>query len=126
MEFVYAILWTDGALKLSDMAEACRKEKWIPVYTYRTDQEPDTVRVMCFKKESEAKKFAKLNLPRKWLQGTVKLCVPEQEWCKERGWKIVVWTQASIIKNRKDFTIGPEILEFQDEPAVYANRACES
>lgn len=126
MEFVYAILWTDGVLKLSDMATACQREKWIPIYTYRTDQEPDTVLVVCFKKETEAKKFAKLNLPRDWLKGTVKLCAPERDWCENRGWKIVVLNKAVAIKNRKDFTIGAEILEFQEEPDVYANRTCES
>jgi hypothetical protein len=126
MNVVYAVLWTDGALKYNDMAGACQKEKWIPIYTFRTVEEPETVRVVCFKKESEAKKFATLNLPRDWLKGTVKMCEPEQAWCRDCGWKLVVWKKAVVVKNRKDFTIASEILEFQGEPGIYANRKCES
>lgn len=128
MGAVYAILYNDGVLKVSDIQTACRVERWIPVYTIRTAREPALVQIVCFTKESEAKKFAKMNLPkdRAWIKGTAKICEPEQEWCKKQGWKIMVLAKAVKMVDRKDFTIQYESLEFQTEPEIYRNRKCES
>jgi hypothetical protein len=71
---VWAVIFSDGALKLSDL-EQIKEEKWVPLAAIRPKDDPDApARILFFPDGMVAYKFVKRNERFKsWLRGGLQL-----------------------------------------------------
>jgi len=117
------ILFTDGILKLHEIAKECKKDKWVPVCVYREKLVVDGVpTVIGFNSQEIAKKFAKRNLPKEWLRGSIRLTEESITWIKNKGWKIEFFTYPKLITSHPLYEISFEIIELGNEPDLYCQR----
>lgn len=117
------ILFTDGVLKLHEIADECKKGKWVPVCVYREKSVVDGIpTVIGFNDQETAKKFAKRNLPKEWLRGGVELTKQDMQWIKDKGWNIEVFTFPKLMTSHPLYEISFEVIELSDEPDLRYQR----
>ena len=115
-----AILHTDGVLKYEEIADGCRREKWIPLLVYRPRgklNEPPTV--IIFETQDIARRFTLRNTPKGHLRGGINLTPQDMDWIKKQGWKVEFLNWPRLMTNLPDIELGFEVLEFQQIPEVY-------
>jgi len=111
---MHAILYTDDQIKLGDIRKECREQQWVPVLTYIDSDKTTTV--VCFNELKTAYSFARRNLDKKWVQGSVSLMPDDIDWIENKGWKIEILDFPKKYKDR--FHIGFEIVWLSTKPDV--------
>lgn len=119
------ILFTDGVMQTHEIAGECKSQRWVPICVYREKGVNDAVpTVIGFNNAETAKKFAKRNIPKDWVQGGVSLTDEDVQWIKNKGWKIEIFTFPKLMTSHPVYEISFEVLEFtgEDEPEVHYQR----
>ena len=104
---MFAILHTDGNLKLKDLYTECRDQKWIPILTYEN-------KVVCFHFQDVAKRFAKRNLPKDWLTGAIQLDRDAIKKIRDSGLKIDILDYPKKLNVKFEL----EVIEFNYKPEI--------
>jgi len=79
---LYAIVCTQGHMKLKDINDECLPQKWAPLVVFRQDGK--TI-LSLFDSPLIAKRFAERNFPKTWLTGMVNLNPRDFEILNEKG-----------------------------------------
>ena len=118
---MFALLYTDGQLRLRDIMKECVQEKWIPLFVYR-ESDSDNPILPVFNDQNIAKSFMKRNLPKDWSHGTIMLSEDDLNSIKEKGWTLQVFDFPRKIKDCVNILMGLEIFELQEEPDLVTSR----
>lgn len=118
---MFALIYTDGQLKLNDIIKECINQKWIPLMIYR-DIIKSVVHIPLFNCESVAKSFMKRNLPKSWSHGTIALCNNDLVSLSTKGWILQNFEFPNKIKDRTDIQIGFEIFELDESPDLITTK----
>jgi hypothetical protein len=113
---MFAIVFSDGQIKFSEINKECREEKWIPIAVLRYQDE--SISVPCFEINDTAKQFAKRNFPKNWVQAAILLGDNELEFIERKGWKVEILHFPQLFTSRKDVRLDFEVLDFFEKPNV--------
>lgn len=116
---MYAVLCTDGQMDAGAIIKECPSQKWAPIFAY---YEKGVTYIPLFHDPMTARKFAKRNLPKDWLQGAV-FTIPENiAWMENKGWKMTTMNFPRLMTGLPGITIGFEVMEFIEEPEIKVSR----
>ena len=118
---MFALLYTDGQLKINDIIKECIAQKWIPLFVFR-EISSSILTLPIFECEELAKSFMKRNLPKKWCHGTILLSDEDKDTMIEKGWNLQTYTFPNKISDRRDIQIGFEIFEMDQSPDYFTTR----
>jgi hypothetical protein len=111
------VVYTDGLLKVREIAKECKKQKWIPICVYREKSAVNKVpTVIIFHNQSIAKQFAKRNLPKEWPLATIQMHQNDLAFIKSKGWNFEVFSFPRLMTTHPLYEISFEIIELADEP----------
>jgi hypothetical protein len=112
---MFAILCTDGQMKLDEVRNECLPGKWVPLFAYWLNGE-EHPNIPVFHDSETAKAFIKKNLPPEWIHGGVQLTDRDVKWMEDKGWRIRQLSYPQRIQASKICKIGLEVLELEVEP----------
>lgn len=113
---MFAVIFSDGEIKLDDLRDDCREHLWIPIAVCK--DRIGSVTVLCFSCPDTAKRFAKRNMPKAWVQGAVLLDDDQIAFINSKKWKIEILGFPRIFRDNPDQVLGFEIVEFSQKPAM--------
>lgn len=113
---MFAVIFSDGEVKLDDLRYDCREHLWIPIAVHKDRN--GSVTVLCFNEADTARRFAKRNIPKTWVQGAVLLNDDQIAFINSKRWKIEVLGFPRIFRDNPDQVLGFEIVEFDEKPSM--------
>lgn len=113
---MFAVIFSDGEIKLDDLKNDCREHLWIPIAVHK--DRDGSVTVLCFNEADTAKRFAKRNIPKTWVHGAVLLNDDQIAFINSKKWKIEILGFPRIFRDNPDQVLGFEIVEFSEKPGM--------
>ena len=95
-----------------ELKEECSSGKWLPVLVIRTEKDGSPI-IPLFDSVQVAARFAKRNLPKGWLCGTVNMRLKDAQWMDQKGWRAIKFDYPRKLVDIVGFDV--EILEFEPE-----------
>lgn len=102
-------------MQLDDVANECKKEKWVPLFVYR---ENGKTIIPLFKDTKVLKSFLRKNFPSEWLKAAFQLNINDLEKIKNENWQIRQMTYGNKLKDIPNIEFGIEILKIDEEPGL--------
>lgn len=115
---MFAVLCTEGQMQLQDVANECKKEKWVPLFVYRENGE--TV-IPLFEKVDVVRSFIKKNFPNDWIQSAFFLNEDDLKKIKSKNWRIRKMDYPNKLKDIKNIQFDIEIFYLDSEPSLKVN-----
>jgi len=107
---LYAIVCTQGNMKLQDIRNECLAQKWVPLLVFHQD---DKTILPLFESATVARRFSERNLPKKWLTGAVNLDLRDGEIIGKKDIQCVVYQFPQKLKDFVEFDV--EIHEYDSD-----------
>jgi hypothetical protein len=115
----FAVLCSDGAIKIEDIVGQLRDEQWVPLAVTKPRGVENAIpTLLLFNNVEVAHKFAQRNFPKDWMISVVQLVEADHEWINKRGWKIEHITYPRIMNSHADYELTYAVLEFASKPDV--------
>lgn len=117
---MYAILYTEGIIDVNEVYKECRLQKWAPILTY--SQGNSIRKIPVFHDPLVAQNFAKRNIPRDWLHGSVFLTDPKIEVIRNCGFIFDLLNFPRLIKDLPNMQFEVEIISLNEVPKLFYHR----
>lgn len=118
---MFALLYTDGQLRVNDVIKECITQKWVPLFVFRNISD-SVLTLPIFDCPNLAKSFMKRNLPKSWCHGSILLSDCDRENMISKGWNLQTYTFPNKISDRRDIQLGFEIFELDESPEFMTTR----
>lgn len=110
---LYALVCTEGHMRLHEVRDECVAQKWAPLVIYR---EEGRIKLPVFPTTQTARRFAQRNFPREWLTGALGLNRQDYDIFARKEIICTTFDFPKYMKDRVTFDI--EIHEFDYETDV--------